>query len=350
MGDSQERVYSPRESVVFRKTTEEFGGLSNMAPGYPLRVAGITFLTSEALYQCCRFPHIPELQQLIISEKSPMTAKMRIKKYLGYSRSDWNSVRLKIMDWCLREKLAQNFQHFSALLKSSGERPIVEDSRKDSFWGALRQPDGTLVGTNALGRLLMQLRRELRSEPSAMETRPPAPDVGELVFLGRRMSDNSLAPTKRLADIETKGLIVIENLSFDGMRIELLARMISQLSAQNPTISASVHLSYEGQEAKRKIDGVLELLHLTPREASDNHEQPESNQLGSDSMPQRSLFIERRPQGDYAVRQAQTDQSFLFATNKEAVERARDVGRGSKTDLKRVRQSSREQSRLSNKG
>src|SRR2546426_7568195 len=39
---------------------------------------------------------------------------------------------------------------------------IVEDSRKDDFWGAKASDEGTLVGMNVLGRLLMELREDLR--------------------------------------------------------------------------------------------------------------------------------------------------------------------------------------------
>ena len=64
MGTSAEtRSYERQGSVVFCKTNEEFGGLSNMAPGFTLRVNGIDILTSEALYQACRFPHLPDVQR-----------------------------------------------------------------------------------------------------------------------------------------------------------------------------------------------------------------------------------------------------------------------------------------------
>ena len=113
MGTAVEtRSYERQDSVVFCKTNEEFGGLSNMAPGFPLRVNGIDILTSEALYQACRFPHLPDVQRLIITQKSPMTAKMKSKPYRSQSRGDWDVVRVRIMRWCLRVKLAWNWTEF----------------------------------------------------------------------------------------------------------------------------------------------------------------------------------------------------------------------------------------------
>ena len=64
----QTRIYERSKSVVFFKTKEAFGGLSNMASGFPLRVNGVRIHTSEALYQACRFPHMPEVQRKIIAE------------------------------------------------------------------------------------------------------------------------------------------------------------------------------------------------------------------------------------------------------------------------------------------
>lgn len=159
---SQVRTYDPTASVVFLKTNERFGGLSNMAPGFPLRVNGVRIRTSEALYQACRFPHLPDVQRKIIDEHSPMTAKMRSKPFRKDSRPDWDAVRVKIMRWCLRVKLAQNWREFGRLLLATGDRPIVEQSRKDDFWGAKVAEDGSLVGMNVLGRLLMELREQLK--------------------------------------------------------------------------------------------------------------------------------------------------------------------------------------------
>jgi type I restriction enzyme S subunit len=193
MASDQIRTYSRAECAVFSKTKEGFGGLSNMAGGFPLRVNGIRILTSEALYQACRFPHLLNIQRLIIQQNSPMTAKMKGKPYRDDSRPDWDRVRVKIMRWCLRVKLVQNWNTFSALLLKTGERPIVEESRKDDFWGAKAVDENTLVGMNVLGRLLMELRelvktegREsfLRVEPLAipdfrLEGRPIEPIIGQ---------------------------------------------------------------------------------------------------------------------------------------------------------------------------
>ena len=105
-------VYHHQQSITFRKTKEEFGGLSNMAAGFELSINDISVRTSEAIYQACRFPHLPEIQEKIIEQKSPMAAKMVGKPYRKETRDDWNDVRVDIMGWSIRAKMAQNFIKF----------------------------------------------------------------------------------------------------------------------------------------------------------------------------------------------------------------------------------------------
>ncbi len=150
---------------MFRKTTEAFGGLSNMAGGYPLVINGIEIKTSEALYQACRFPHLPDVQAMIIAEASPMAAKMKSKPFRSQSRHDWEQIKTTVMRWCLRVKLAQHHEKFAQLLLATEDKPIVEESNKDSYWGA-KPINDQLIGQNILGRLLMELREQIKSNPN----------------------------------------------------------------------------------------------------------------------------------------------------------------------------------------
>ena len=179
------RRYRRSEAAVFLKTKEGFGGLSNMAGGFPLNVGGIRILSSEALYQACRYPHLPDVQRLIFGQTSPMTAKMKTRSYRQQTRSDWLQVRVGIMRWCLRVKLAQHRPSFSQLLLSTGDLPVVEESRKDPFWGAKPVDEELLEGMNVLGRLLMELRELVRKEPpDALRTVEP-PGMSDFLLLGQ---------------------------------------------------------------------------------------------------------------------------------------------------------------------
>lgn len=181
------RTYIRGEVIVVYKTKEDFGGLSNMASGYPLQINGVRILTAEALYQACRFPHLPEIQREIIGQHSPMTAKIKSKPHRQDSRPDWDEVRYKVMRWCLRVKLAQNYEEFGQLLLATRDRPIVEQSRKDDYWGAkLADETGdTLIGQNVLGRLLMELREKLKDDvQGALKVVPPL-GIPDFLLLGK---------------------------------------------------------------------------------------------------------------------------------------------------------------------
>ncbi|EGR0098213.1 NADAR family protein [Vibrio vulnificus] len=158
----QSKQYDIRTAAAFNKTTEKWGELSNMCGGFPVFVNGIPIKSVEALYQACRYPHDPEIQRLILEQNSPMIAKRVGKPYLDKTRHDWNNVRILIMKWVLRVKLAQNMERFSKVLEETKDMPIVELSRKDDFWGAKPLEGSICVGVNALGRLLMELRQQLQ--------------------------------------------------------------------------------------------------------------------------------------------------------------------------------------------
>jgi len=158
--NSNIRIYNIKDVIIFHKTKAAYGGLSNMCAGFPLSLNNVPIRTSEALYQALKFPDFANIQQQIIDAKSPMTAKMISRHHQQYMSSNWNSIRVDVMRYCLQLKLLQHNHSFGTLLKSTYPKPIVELSKKDTFWGAKKIPTNStqLKGVNALGRLLMELR------------------------------------------------------------------------------------------------------------------------------------------------------------------------------------------------
>jgi len=176
------RTYRVADCAVFCKTRDANGGCSNMAAGFPLLVNGIAIRTSEALYQAMRFPHWPEMQEKIIAQASPMAAKAVCAPFREErSRPDWMEVRVPLMAWVLRVKLIQNFVSFGDVLLATGGRPIVEQSFKDDFWGAMPCGAGLLRGRNVLGRLLDELYAALVADPMSL-TRVEPPVSGMLLM------------------------------------------------------------------------------------------------------------------------------------------------------------------------
>jgi type I restriction enzyme, S subunit len=174
--------------VVLFKVKERWGGLSNMSNDFPLTVGGVRVGSSEALYQAMRFPHRPDWQKEILDAPHAMAAKMKSKKEgrrKTGSRTDWEAVQEQVMSWVLRVKLACHPKEFGQLLRATKERPIVERSSKDRYWGAVVEQDGVLRGQNRLGQLLTELRDQLTAaedEAAFLRVEPPA--VADFRLLG----------------------------------------------------------------------------------------------------------------------------------------------------------------------
>ena len=162
------RTYAMSDACGFRYTRAEWGEFSNFWP-LPTPIAAGPWIspTSEHLYQAAKFGARPGVQQRIA--KAP-TAKeaATIGRSPGLDIDPgWNAQRADVMRWVLRMKREANPEQIDAALAKTLERPIVEISAHDLWWGA--RPIGEhYAGTNALGRLWMELRQQLRDkEPAA---------------------------------------------------------------------------------------------------------------------------------------------------------------------------------------
>jgi len=178
------REYNQYDSVVFRKTTERWGGLSNMARGYPIAVNGILIQSSETLYQAMRFTEHPNIQMEIISQSNPMYGKRISRKYHSQTRIYWDQERVAIMKWAVCVKLCQNWEAFSTLLLSTGDKSIVEYSEKDQFWGAKSIGNHKYSGMNVLGRILMLLRDTCEHRGQQAFKSIPPPNLNNFNLLG----------------------------------------------------------------------------------------------------------------------------------------------------------------------
>lgn len=134
-----------------------------------------------------------------------MTAKMVSKPHRKDSRDDWLQIRVRVMRWVLRVKLAMHWRDFGRLLLSTGTLPIVEDSRRDAFWGAIPRDDNQLVGMNVLGRLLMELRQELEEASTESLRIVMPPPVSHFYLLGEPIGEVgfSNAATGNMIDPDT---------------------------------------------------------------------------------------------------------------------------------------------------
>ncbi len=182
------RKYKKAECITFKSTKGKYGGLSNMAPGYPVYIHGVYIRTVEALYQALRFPNNPQIQRQIINYSSPISAKAFARTQIDKTRNDWDKQRFKIMKFCLELKYFYNKKQFSETLLSTLSYPIVEYTDKDKVWGATDEGD-YYSGTNALGRLLMELRDNVVKDRFELTL----PQIDGFVFLEKEINYDSIS-------------------------------------------------------------------------------------------------------------------------------------------------------------
>lgn len=110
----------------------------------------------------------------IMKEKSPGLQKKlgRDKHIANFSESVWNNRCLDIMATGIRAKFSQNHKLRQSLL-DTGNNMLLEANPKDSYWGvglSIRDrriwEHNSWIGqaSNHLGRLLHELRREIKNE------------------------------------------------------------------------------------------------------------------------------------------------------------------------------------------
>ena len=161
------RIYARDQACGFRFSRTEWGAFSNFQPlAVPIAAGPWTFATSEHVYQACKFPARPDIQQRIAEAPTAReAAAIGRTPGLGIDPG-WNARRVDVMRWVLRMKREANQAEIDAVLAATGDRPIVEVSVRDPWWGA-RPVSDRYEGRNVLGRLWMELRQQLRDHDPA---------------------------------------------------------------------------------------------------------------------------------------------------------------------------------------
>ena len=95
----------------------------------------------------------------ILAAESPGYA-MQISESVA-AREDWNTIRIGAMDHVLRAKFAEGSELAQRLIDTGDATLRDGNLLNKTFWGAVRDPDGSWRGTNWLGALLMLRRSQL---------------------------------------------------------------------------------------------------------------------------------------------------------------------------------------------
>jgi ribA/ribD-fused uncharacterized protein len=148
------------QAIKFYRVNDPYGFFSNFAP-YPVVLNGKTWPTTEHYFQAQKFAGT-EHEEIIRQEPSPMRAAQMGRERNRPLRRDWERVKDDVMFEALQAKFTQHPDLREHLL-ATGDAELIEHTRNDRYWGD--GGDGT--GRNMLGKLLMQLRAELRDTASS---------------------------------------------------------------------------------------------------------------------------------------------------------------------------------------
>jgi ribA/ribD-fused uncharacterized protein len=130
----------------------QYSFLSNFAP--------VDIAYEDMLYHSVEHAYVAAktLNPIECAHIAALDTPAKAKQY-GKSidlRADWNDVRLRVMETLLRKKF--NNLHYKTLLLRTGTEDIVEGNTwGDTFWGVCEGE-----GENNLGKLLMQIRADIR--------------------------------------------------------------------------------------------------------------------------------------------------------------------------------------------
>ncbi len=143
-------------TIYFYTRNDPWFEFSNFSP-FGIQAGNTYWPTVEHYFQAAKFDD-PAYRERIRTSRSPKDARILGQSRALPIRADWDSKRLEVMLEALRLKFRQ--RELRALLLSTGESELIESSPVDFFWGSGQ--DGS--GQKMLGRLLMQVREELRAE------------------------------------------------------------------------------------------------------------------------------------------------------------------------------------------
>lgn len=143
-------------TIYFYSTRDAYGDFSNFSPhGFVL--SGVWWPTSEHYFQAQKFAGTVH-EEAVRQAKTPKEAAAIGRDRGRPLRADWEQVKDDVMRTAVRAKF-QAHAGLRAELLATGDAELVEHARSDSYWGC--GADGS--GKNMLGRILMEVRAELRA-------------------------------------------------------------------------------------------------------------------------------------------------------------------------------------------
>ena len=131
----------------------EYAFLSNFYE-CPVQYGFFTFSSSEAAFQSAKTTDETLIKKFVLL--NPSAAKKLGRKMP--LRKDWEQIKDTVMYQIVLNKFRQNLNLREKLLATGNEELVEGNWWNDTYWGRCNG-----VGKNKLGKILMEVRKELRS-------------------------------------------------------------------------------------------------------------------------------------------------------------------------------------------
>ena len=146
-----------KKVINFYGTKDEYGCFSNFSR-HRIFLKDKYWPTSEHYFQAQKFAGT-EYEEEIRLAPTPMKAANMGRSRQRPLRKDWEKVKDEIMLEAVRTKFTQR-EDLKETLLGTGDAILVEHTKNDNYWG----DGGDGSGKNMLGKLLMQVREEIREK------------------------------------------------------------------------------------------------------------------------------------------------------------------------------------------
>ena len=161
LGEIDGKLAPEGEIRFYRANEKPFGAFSNLYPR-TVEVDGEVFLTAEHAYQAGKAAK-KAVREWILSAPNPALVAMAAHGLYSWDVvPNWANIKFDRMRRVLFAKYRQH-EDLRILLLSTGEARLVESAKTNNavnrLWGEVNGK-----GENMLGKLLMEVRAELRKE------------------------------------------------------------------------------------------------------------------------------------------------------------------------------------------
>ncbi len=144
--------------IYFYSTRDAYGCFSNFS-AHGIELKGVWWPTSEHYFQAQKFAGTDH-EEAVRRAKTPKQAAEMGRDRARPLRPDWEQVKDDIMREAVRQKFLKH-KDIQQILLGTGDEELIEATSNDYYWGC--GTNGT--GKNMLGKILMEVRAEIRSQP-----------------------------------------------------------------------------------------------------------------------------------------------------------------------------------------